>query len=87
MYGPILDNSCDSGDTLAIGIFARFSWELNPYIAGRCYYSDSGQNHPGTQTIVAIPKNLKEDISKTKIVKLPTAELWGISWLRRLRLN
>ncbi len=42
MYGPILDNSCDSGDPLAIGIFARFSWWLNPYIAGRCYYSDTG---------------------------------------------
>ena len=59
MYGPILDNSCDSGDPLAIGIFTRFSWQLNPYIAGGCYYRDTGQNHPGTQTIVAIPVPLK----------------------------
>ena len=54
MYGPILDNSCDSGDTLAIGIFARFSWQLNPYIAGHCYYSDTYPNNPGTQTFVVI---------------------------------
>ena len=54
MYGPILDNCCDSGDPLAIGIFARFSWWLNPYIAGRCNHRDTGQNHPGTQAILAI---------------------------------
>jgi hypothetical protein len=37
------------------GIFARFSWWLNPYIAGGCYYRYIDQNYPGTQTIVAIP--------------------------------
>lgn len=55
MYGPILDNRCNSGDPLAIGIFTRFSWGLNPYIAGGCYHRDTGQNHPGTKAFVTIP--------------------------------
>ncbi len=63
MYGPILDNRCNSGDPLAIGIFARFSWWLNPYIAGRRYYSDTDPNNPGTQTIVAIPvRRVRENV-------------------------
>jgi hypothetical protein len=47
-----MDNSCNFVDTVAVGIWARFSWELNPYIAGDCYYRDTGQNHPGTQPSV-----------------------------------
>lgn len=54
IYGHILDYSCDSGDPLAIGIFARFSQWLNSYIADRCYYSDTGQNHQGTQTFLNV---------------------------------
>ena len=52
MYGLILDNSSNFVDTVAVGIWARFSWELNPYIAGDRYYRDTDQDHPGTQTIV-----------------------------------
>jgi len=52
LYGSILDNSCNFVDTLAVGIWARFTWWLNPYIAGGCYYRDTGKNHPGTQTFV-----------------------------------
>ncbi len=62
MYGPILDNRCDSGAPLAIGIFARFCWWLNPYIAGGCYHRDTGQNHPGTKALVAIPVRRREDV-------------------------
>ncbi len=64
MYGLVMDNSCDPGDPLATGIFARCSWQLNPYIAGDCYHRDTGQNHPGTQTCVAFRserKNIKSD--------------------------
>jgi hypothetical protein len=72
MHGLVVDNRCDSGDPLAIGIFTRFSWWLNPYIAGRCYYSDSGQNHPGTQTIIAIP--IRRAISATYLTN-PAAQM------------
>ena len=41
-------------DLLVIGIYTPFSWWLNPYIAGRCYYSDIDPNNPGTQTFIAI---------------------------------
>lgn len=50
-----MDNSYDSGNPLAIGIFARFGWWLNPYIAGCCYYRYIDQNNPRAQTFVTIP--------------------------------
>jgi hypothetical protein len=50
-----MDNSCDSVNPLAIGIFARFGWWLNPYIAGCCYYRYTDQNNPRAQTFVTIP--------------------------------
>ena len=54
MYGFILDNSFDSVYSMAVGIWVRFTWWLNPYIACYCYYRDTGKNYPGTKTFVAI---------------------------------
>ena len=45
------DNSCDSVDPVAIGK-PRFSWWLDPYIAGHCYHLDTAQNHRRAQAFI-----------------------------------
>ena len=49
--GYNMDISCDSVDPLDIGI-PRFSWWLNPYIAGHCYHLDTAQNNRRAQAVI-----------------------------------
>jgi len=40
-----MDISSDIVDTMGIGIFARCSWWLNPYIAGHCHHLGTAQSY------------------------------------------
>ena len=50
-----MDISCDSVDPMDLGI-ARFSWWLNPHIAGYCYHLGIAQNHRRAYTDINAKK-------------------------------
>jgi hypothetical protein len=61
--GSNMDISSDTVDPMGIGIFARCSWWLNPYIAGYCYHLDTAQNHRRAYTfIIASKVNMSNNV-------------------------
>ncbi|MBU4373509.1 MAG: LamG domain-containing protein, partial [Euryarchaeota archaeon] len=92
-----LDTSSDYGNNMKIGtnnldLYIGSSIDDPRYFSGtidevRIYNralsaEEIKQHYEGKQTSLTLTKS-----ASPTSVKLPTAELWGISWLRRLRLH